>query len=693
MLGYCISVQTIAQAPSALKPITDLIDTEPICPPQVLQLLEWMSQYYMAPLGQVIEAAVPSGVRAAAGTRERTVLYPAASVTDQVIGALPSMKQQEVMRQLVLSGGGLTSDQLQKLADCSAAPISSLRRGGLIEARQERFDQPRSRSQAQPTSPPLALSADQRQALRLITQALESHRQETILLHGITGSGKTEIYMQAIDEVISYGRQAIVLVPEISLTPQTYQRFVNRFGQVAILHSHLTNVERSHQWRSIAAGQSSVVIGPRSAIFAPLPRLGLIVLDEEHESSFKQETLPRYHARDVALHRSFLEQIPLVLGSATPSLESWQRARAGKYRLAELPRRIHNRPLPEVQIVDLRSRSQGPHQGSISRPLYEAMQETLAAGGQTMLLLNRRGFATAIQCPSCGHVVTCPDCDLPLTHHRDGSKACCHYCEFTIPTPPVCPQCQYDGIRLSGQGTQRLELEVQHRFPGATVERMDSDTMRKPGSHARVLNQFREGKTQILLGTQMIAKGLDFPNVLLVGVINADTALHFPDFRAAEKTFQIVTQVAGRTGRGERRGRVLVQTYSPDHPAITFASQHDFTGFANAEMVKRTQFGYPPHGHLARIIMRGPDLKATEEFAESMTGRLEAVRAQLQLDCRILGPAPPPLARLRGKYRFHVIIQSVHPEYRHRLLQRALVDIKPPKEVQYVVDIDPMDTL
>lgn len=310
-----------------------------------------------------------------------------------------------------------------------------------------------------------------------------------------------------------------------------------------------------------------------------------------------------------------------------------------------------------------------------------------------MLLLNRRGFATTIQCPRCGHVAACPECDLPLTHHRDGSKACCHYCDYTIPTPPVCPECKFDGIRYTGLGTQRLEVEVQHRFPNAIIARMDSDSMRRVGSHERILNEFRDGKIQILLGTQMIAKGHDFPNVLLVGVINADSALHFPDFRAAEKTFQLVTQVAGRTGRGEKGGRVIVQTFSPEHPAIVAASRHDFTGFAGDEMQKRVQFGYPPYGYLARIIMRGPQLKDTEDFAEWLVKRLQTTRLEQKVECRILGPAPPPLARLRGKYRFHALIQTDAPEPLNRLIQRTTAEIKLPKDVQYVIDIDPMDTL
>jgi primosomal protein N' (replication factor Y) (superfamily II helicase) len=693
MLGYCIAVETVQQPPGALKPVAEVLDVEPLCTPRVLELMQWMSRYYLAPLGQVFEAAIPAGVRASAGSRQRMMLYPTPASGDEQQLAKLTAKQREALQMLVQVGGGLTLDQLQKMAGCSSAPIQTLRQAGMIEVRQERVLEELAPRVPMPTSPPLALSADQRQALKQILEALDSRKSETILLHGITGSGKTEVYMQAIHEVISFGRQAIVLVPEISLTPQTRQRFVQRFGQVAVLHSHMSGVERHHQWRMIASGATSVVIGPRSALFAPVPRLGLIVLDEEHESSFKQDSIPRYHARDVALHRAYLEQVPLVLGSATPSLESWRRAQTGAYRLASLPRRIHNRPLPNVSVIDLRHQKLDVQHNSISRPLYQAMEQTLADKGQILLLLNRRGFATAIQCPQCGHVVACPDCDLPLTHHRDGSKACCHYCDYSIPTPPACPKCRFDGIRYSGQGTQRLEIEVQRRFPNALVARMDSDTMRKPGSHERILQEFSEGKINILLGTQMIAKGLDFPNVLLVGVINADTALHFPDFRAAEKTFQIVTQVAGRTGRGEKPGQVLVQTFSPEHPAIVAASKHDFASFAVEELQKRVQFGYPPHGYLARIIARGPELGQVEAFAEGLLHRLKMVRDQRAITCRILGPAPPPLARLRGKHRIHLMIHTEQAEPLNRLIMLATADLKPPKEVQYVIDIDPMDTL
>lgn len=694
IVGYCLGVEVLQTSPSTLKDILEPIDIDPLCTGSVLKLIQWMARYYIVPLGQVFEAVIPSGVRSSAGTRTRMMLSPGPDAADQQkVDALP-VKQRQVLQQLILASGSLTIDQLQKMAQCSSAPIQALRDKGMIVAQNERVMD--HEGEILGTNTPVqapALSADQRVALHAIMQALETREHQTLLLHGVTGSGKTEVYMQAIERTVAMGRQAIVLVPEISLTPQTRTRFQDRFGKVAVLHSQMSDSERHFQWRRIVDGEVHVVIGPRSAIFAPLPHLGMIILDEEHETSFKQETIPRYHARDVALHRSVLERIPLILGSATPSLESWQRAQAGKYRLVSMPRRIMNRPMPKVAIVDLRERRADTRQGAISQPLRDAIQETLDQNGQSMLLLNRRGFATTIQCPACGYVVPCPDCDLPLTHHYDGSKAVCHYCDYTIPTPSFCPQCKYVDIHYTGLGTQKLEMELNRRFPDASIARMDSDTMRKPGSHERILTEFRSGKLQILLGTQMIAKGLDFPNVLLVGVINADTALHFPDFRAAEKTFQLVTQVAGRTGRGDRGGEVIVQTLSPDHPAIVAASQHDYYTFAELELEHRKKFGYPPFGSIARMIVRGPNVESTEAYATSIVKLMKQLQPTLAEETRILGPAPPPIGKLRGLYRFQIMLAAPDASPLNRLLTRVNSELKPPEGIQYVIDIDPVDML
>lgn len=696
--GWCTETKLGSSASRSLRDVGEVLDEEPLCDPPLVRLVVWMAHYYLAPAGQVFDALIPSSVRSGAGTRERTYYLPAKSLqTDEVIESLPT-KQQAVARFLVAAGRPMTAAQLQIDAGCTKDPINRLHKKGLIIAEVRR-----EMSAGMPMRWQLgdgeverlhALTNDQTVALEKIVAAVDSAKAKTLLLHGVTGSGKTEVYIRAIEHVVKFGRGAIVLVPEISLTPQTRGRFESRFPSVAVLHSQMSPAERHYQWQRIRHGEVQVVVGPRSAVFAPLPRLGLIILDEEHDSSFKQDTQPRYHARKVAFARTQSLKIPLILGTATPSMESWHATNTGHAELISMPTRVGDRPMPNVQLVDLRVRDDRTS-GAISRPLHAAVQETLDEKGQVILLLNRRGFATTIQCPACGHVVACPDCDMPLTHHRDGGKAVCHYCDYTIATPPWCPACRFDGIRYGGLGTQRLEVEVKARFADARIARMDSDTMRRPGSHQKVLSAFRAGEIDILLGTQMIAKGLDFPNVLLVGVINADGALHFPDFRASERTFQLVTQVAGRTGRGDRGGRVIVQTFSPEHPAIQAASRHDYMQFATDELINRRKFNYPPLGSVARIIIRGAVEEVTEATAESLVNLLESARHSLGHEVRILGPAPPPISKLRGKYRFHILLQAVESAHLGQTIRKATESFKIPEknDVQYVIDMDPMDML
>ena len=687
-----------SSASRSLRDVLEVLDDEPLCDPPLVRLVMWMSHYYQAPAGQVFDTLIPSSVRANAGTRERTYYrLTNKEIEEEPIESLPP-KQRQVLQFLIATARPMTSSQILIEAQCTISPIKSLEKKGLIvsETRREMATNTPLRWQLDDgeTETLHQLTGDQSNALEKIVSAVDSEANKTLVLHGVTGSGKTEVYIRAIEHVVKFGRGAIVLVPEISLTPQTRGRFERRFDSVAVLHSQMTPAERHFQWQRIRRGEVQVVVGPRSAVFAPIPRLGLIILDEEHDGSFKQDTAPRYHARKVAHVRTKILKIPLILGSATPSLESWHACTTGHAELIAMPSRVGNRPMPNVQLVDLKVRDDRTS-GAISRPLLQAIQETLAEKGQVILLLNRRGFATTIQCPSCGHVVACPDCDMPLTHHRDGGKAVCHYCDYTIATPPWCPACRFDGIRYGGLGTQRLEVEVKARFPNANVARMDSDTMRRPGSHQKVLSAFRSGEIDMLLGTQMIAKGLDFPNVLLVGVINADSALHFPDFRAAERTFGLVTQVAGRTGRGDRGGRVIVQTYSPEHPAIQAASRHDYEQFAHDEMIARKKFNYPPLGSVARIIIRGTVEEVTEATADSLVMRLESAREKLGHEVRILGPAPPPISKLRGKYRFHILLQAVESGPLGETIRTATNQFVIPEkdDVQYVIDIDPMDML
>ena len=691
--GYCIAVEN-RPAARALKPIGAVVDGQSLLSAPMLRLTHWMADHYLCPLGQVLDAVIPAGVRGQAGTREQVFLSVPAAIAARLSELRLSAKQAAAMQALIQAGRPLTPQELAAAVSCTAGPIQELRRKKLVTEEVRRVYTTQLNSVPVTRDAHMQLNPDQAAALQAILDPLRKRRHETIVIHGVTGSGKTEVYIQAIDEVLQYGRQAIVLVPEISLTPQTRRRFQSRFDRVAVLHSHLTPPERHAHWRHIADGEVQVVVGARSAVFAPTPNLGLIVIDEEHDASFKQDTAPRYHAREVAARRALAEQVPLVLGSATPSLESWSAALRGDYRLVDMPRRVSALPLPDVAIVDLRTQKSGAHRGgSISQPMYQAVREALRDGGQVILLLNRRGYSTTIQCPGCGHVVKCPDCDIALTHHRQGEKAACHYCDYVIPTPTCCPECRFEGIRYSGLGTQRLEGEVEARFPGMPCLRMDSDSMSKPGSHEEALERFRSGEVRILVGTQMIAKGLDFPNVTLVGVINADTSLHFPDFRAAERTFQLVTQVAGRTGRGERGGRVVVQTYSPDHPAIVAAQRHDYVMFADQELPIRREFGYPPETSLVRIVMRGPVESAVEAFGEQVATRLREESAARQMEPRILGPHAAPIPKLRGHFRYQILVYFLDATLLREAVRAATEQLKAPDEVLWMVDVDPLDML
>ncbi len=694
-VGYCVRIENRSATGRALKPLTGVVDQQTLVRPSMLRLTEWMAEYYMCGWGQVLETVVPAGVRGSVGTRvAQFVVLPnhVAARTSQL--KLPP-KQARVVNYLAALTEPVTMAQLAAAVGCTEAPIRTLRRKGLIEFQARRIDtEAPSPSLDEVNEPHLTLNADQRQALDVIHAALHRGDHETVLVHGVTGSGKTEVYMQAISEVLGFGRQAIVLVPEISLTPQTEARFRSRFGRVAVLHSHQSDVERRRHWQRIAEGQVSVVVGARSAVFAPTPQLGIIILDEEHESSFKQETAPRYHARDVALRRAADERVPLVLGSATPSLVSWHRAQQGAYHLVSLPKRVFDRPLPMVGAIDLRVEFRDRRsRGAISRQLHVAMDAALKDDGQVILLLNRRGYSTHIQCNACGHVVSCPECAIALTHHLARHVALCHYCDYETRPPQRCPQCGFEGIRYGGLGTQRLEAEVTARFSKYRCLRMDSDTMQKHGSHADALARFRAGEVHILLGTQMIAKGLDFPNVTLVGVINADTSLHFPDFRAAERTFQLVTQVAGRTGRGEKGGRVLVQTFSPDHPAITAALAHDYPAFAEGELPAREHLHYPPFASMIRLVVRGPGEAVAEQFATTLGERLRAELAEADFTWRVLGPAPAPIGKLRGQYRFQIQVHGTDVAALRGAVRAASADLKPPEDVQWIVDVDPLDML
>jgi len=695
-VGYCVDLKNQPTTSKRLKEVEAVVDVKALLSPSMLRLAEWMAERYLCGLGQVIDGILPAGVRGQAGTREVTLLTVPTKVAAQITRLKLSDKQGRALRHLISSPKPLTPSELAKAVGCTTAPISALRKRGLVHEERCRVHVGCQEEPVAKRESHHALNDDQQKALDAILQHVHASEYKTVLIRGVTGSGKTEVYIRAIDEVVQAGQQAIVLVPEISLTPQTRQRFRARFDRVAVLHSHLSDVERHSYWHRIAQGEVQVVVGARSAIFAPTPHLGLIILDEEHEGSFKQgDCAPRYHARDVARYRASKEGVPLILGSATPSLESWAHAVQGRYHLVEMPHRVFDRPMPAVKAIDLRNEYRDRrHRGAISRPMHQAIHESLRDEGQVILLLNRRGFSTHIQCPACGEAVRCPYCDVTLTHHKIGNKAICHLCDYETALPTECPmpECRSPNIRFQGLGTQRLESEIQARFPDATCLRMDTDTMRKPGSHEAAFEKFRKGEVQILLGTQMIAKGLDFPNVTLVGVINADTALHLPDFRAAERTFQLVTQVAGRTGRGDKGGRVLIQTFSPDHPAIQAAIRHDFVGFAKTELPARHKYDYPPYTSMVRLVVRGPVEATAEEFAQHLAKRVQVAMQKNQVQGKVLGPTNAPIAKLRGKYRFHMLIKSANGKQLRQSIVEATQEqgIKnPPEDIQWIVDVDP----
>ena len=684
-LAYCVSVRHGELPQTPLKSVAGVEDERPLLSPRMIELTRWMADRWLARWGEVLEAVLPAGVR----LRHRVRVSPLLVATGATPPRTPTPAQAKVLAAAVEPK---TAEQLADLSGASRAVVQRLVKIGLLQeaGSVEKTVRPAERARIVHDRP-AELSPAQANALGSIRGAMQAARHETIVLFGVTGSGKTEVYLQAVEETVSYGRQAIVLVPEISLTPQTCDRFRARFGTVAVLHSHLTPAERHAQWREIASGRVSVVVGARSAIFAPTPRLGLIVIDEEHESSFKQATAPRYHARDVAEWIARAEGVPLVLGSATPSLETFARCLAGEWRMCRLADRVGGGQLPAVITVDLRERG-GRSRGAVSPRLAAGIRWALDAGGQVMLLLNRRGFATHVQCHACGYTARCPQCDLALTLHQPGNRGICHGCGLVSRLPADCPDCRSPGLVVSGTGTQRLEEQVRRSFPDAAVARMDTDTMRTRGSHERTLDAFRNREIDILVGTQMIAKGLDFPTVMLVGVVNADAALHLADFRAAERTCQLVTQVAGRSGRGPLGGRVVVQTSTPDHPAIRAAASHDYEAFVRSELPARESLLYPPFGSIVRIVVRSIDERAASDWAAHVVERLRK-EAEGRPEIRVLGPAPAPIARLRDRFRWHLQVHGPDGPALRALVVRATAGLRTPDSVAWIVDVDPVEML
>ncbi|WP_271000340.1 primosomal protein N' [Listeria seeligeri] len=563
----------------------------------------------------------------------------------------------------IFEGTEISAAELKKQAETSEATIKKLAEQGIISIQEKIISRDPYKHHHFEKSEALTLLPDQQTACEKI---IEAKKQETFLIHGVTGSGKTEIYLQTIEAKLKEGKEAIVLVPEISLTPQMVERFKSRFGsEVAVLHSALSSGEKYDEWRKIERKEARVVVGARSAVFAPFENLGIIIIDEEHEASYKQEDNPRYHARDVAIWRAMKYQCPVVLGSATPSLESFARAKKGVYTLIELPSRVNDRAMPEVNVVDMREELRKENRTEFSTELLGKIKDRIAKKEQTVLMLNRRGYSSFVMCRDCGYVVECPNCDISQTYHQASNKMKCHYCGHEEAVPKKCPSCEGEHIRYFGTGTQKVEESLTKLIPEARVIRMDVDTTRTKGAHEKLLRSFRNHEADILLGTQMIAKGLDFPDITLVGVLNADTMLHLPDFRASERTFQLLTQVSGRAGRHERTGEVVVQSYNPEHYSIEFAKKHDFIGFYHHEMQLRKMGAYPPFYYLTMInVSDENEMKAIRTIQEMVN----FLRGKLGPEAVILGPVPSTIARIKNKYRYQCIIKyKIEPNLKQEL--------------------------
>lgn len=699
-LGYCVGLKEESSLPDRrLKSVLRSLDSEPIFTAEMLRLARWMADYYCCAWGEALHAALPAAVRKSRKKRRvwtvRTDMGPAdaEAKAQEIFERSPA--QSKILRALAASTGSVPVSDVKRVTGTSISSFKSLARKGLIRMEKAAFvdDDPLTSVRTEPVEPP-ELTPEQQAACDAIISRARNDRFDVILLHGVTSSGKTEVYLQSMADVVRRGKRAIVLVPEISLTPQTVRHFSGRFRRLAVLHSHLTESERRRQWNMIRRGEADVVIGARSAIFAPVPDLGLLIIDEEHENSYKQDNVPRYHARDVSIVRARNEGALVVLGSATPSLESYHNTRIGKYSLCKLTSRIGNLPMPPVEIVDMKHEWAGKaNLRVISRRLEACMRTVLAKGEQVILFINRRGYSPYIHCPRCNYIVKCDRCDITMNYHQRSNVVACHYCGREVRPPAACPECGLKNVRFSGSGTERIEHVARALFTDHNVIRMDSDTTVARRSHEKKLEEFLSGRASILVGTQMVAKGLDFPNVTLVGVVNADVALHLADFRARERTFQLLAQVAGRAGRGPKGGRVIVQTFMPEDPSILAASMHDFQTFADRELPHRKMLGYPPYGRMVRIVCRGRDATRVETHMRDLAHALRGFCAEMSDGSQLLGPAPAPVNQIRGRHRQHLLVKSPSSRSIHIILEHARDILSGPSGVKVLVDVDPISML
>ena len=678
--GYVVELSSELEVEEGkLKDLADLLDPEPIILPSLVELARWMGETYVGLFSEALQYMLPPAFRYG---KERVGAKTAQTVT--LLVQNPSLRKNAVAQQRIVKilqqEPRLLASDLVKRAKASHAALRALEEQGVIALETSILE--RKVEWDEIPDPKFTLTAEQEAAVEIIQQELQGRRRP-VLLHGVTGSGKTEVYLNVIADVIKKGRQAIVLVPEIALTPQTVNRFAARFGErISVLHSGLSLGERFDQWWKTYHGEVDVVIGARSAVFAPTRKLGLIVLDEEHETTYKQEEGSiRYHTRDVAVKRCELAGGQVVLGSATPALESYHRALKGSYILAELTERVEARPLPGVRVVDMRVQFEQGNRSIFSTELKEALGKLAATCNQAIILLNRRGFSRFVLCRECGEVLGCPNCQVSLTYHQEDDRLHCHYCLHREALPKSCPKCASRFLRQFGVGTEQVQETLTREFPELKSIRLDADTTRRKGAHAAILRRFAQGQAQVLVGTQMVAKGFDFPNVTLVGVLSADLSLNFPDIRSPERTFQLLTQVAGRSGRGEKEGEVIIQSYDPAHFAVRAAQNHDYLEFYRKEIGFRRQLGYPPFRQLTRILCSGPR-QAAETAARGIHAYLLSQGFPGQ---DLFGPAPAPIGKIQGRYRWQIVLKSNDSP---SAILRQLPAVE--DQVLVTIDIDPL---
>ena len=699
--GIVLQLITKSSFSGRLKAIHDNIGTRPVFTAGLLTLAQWAASYYLCPLRIVLRAMLPEAVRRKpesflSDSHLTLARIPSAEEMDKLQKSAPI--QARIIELIQSSKGETTLSALRQELPRATTIIHTLVKKGIVTRAEVRIERDPFHDEEFIASAPHTLTDEQRTALDKILTAIHpsSFIPHPFLLHGVTGSGKTEIYLQAICRVLEQNKTALVLVPEISLTPQTIERFKARFSErkqrIAVLHSHLSEGERHDEWYKIHEGRADIVIGARSAIFAPLENLGIIIVDEEHEPSYKQEESPRYQARDLAVVRAKIEGCACLLGSATPSLESFENAQSGKYELLELTKRTDGKSMPLIRIVDMRLEKRKTKDGFsiLSERLRIAIDQRLQKQEQTILFLNRRGFNTALTCLKCGETAQCPDCSVALTFHKTEARLVCHICGTRQLPPTKCKSCGDPGIRFGGYGTERAEESIRAVFKTARIARVDTDTMQRKNQLRDTLKNFRAQKIDIIIGTQMIAKGLDFPNVTLVGVLNADLSLNLPDFRAAERTFQLLTQVAGRAGRGEQKGEVFIQTYAPHSPAIQFARHADFAGYAEQELEQRKHFHYPPYTHVVMIGCRGKQQTLAEFTLQTFSNR---ILQDLPEGTHHGEPCPSPLEKSHGQFRFQWLLRTakIRPLITH--LQKTLAGMTLPEDVILTWDVDAMSLM